>query len=604
MKSSIDFLRCLLVDTGRSCDVSTARDLQEIASRLEHEGDSFLTITLPNFAKEFERALDEGKVATNSFSGFKRDRRGGHLPAFLQGFVSLVFDAETGTLKDTPSIAAIQAVRQVCLLYSKILLPCNIRRKNAAFRQYIRTEQEVRQADNELNGDNRRARYLAMCLVLWDSYLRVCERKLALEGVPFKHGPGATADDLFGNAKFGQQRWTERLDKEFPHWEAGTLVPNEHFLDRLNSVTVLPPGAETPVRVVAVPKTLKTPRIIALEPTCMQYVQQGLAGLLARRARVNDNANAFVRSDSQLPNQLLAKKGSSDGSLATLDLSEASDRVSNQHVRLLLSRYPNLFRAVDACRSRKADVPDHGVIRLAKFASMGSALTFPLEAMVFTTVAFLGIERAVGRQLTHRDVKRLMGRVRVYGDDIIVPVGYVNYVIEELEAFGFRVNTHKSFWTGKFRESCGAEFFDGEDVSVVRQRRIFPKSRKDAKSLISTIEFRNLLYWRGLWASAAYVDNLLKDLRVPMPIVKSTSAIVGRESVFDYQPKRIHRRYQHPLVKGLVVDAKPPKQPLEDYGALMKWFISRGEEPTEVDLLSCSGRPRTVRLKTRWKTPY
>jgi hypothetical protein len=605
MKSSTDtLLRHVLVDSGMSCGVSTERDWQTIRARVEYEGESFLTITLPTFEKSLTQALEEGKVTPAHFPGFKRIRRGEGLPALLRGFLELIFDHSTGILKDHPSVEAIQAIRQVCLLTSKIELPCTTRRLNDSYRQYVQTDAEVRLADKEL-GDYRASRFVAMCHVLWGDLFDVCERKLAFTGdLSFKHGPGATADDVFGNAKYVHLLWTERLEKEFPHWETGTLVPNERFLDRLNSVTILPPGAEQPSRVRSVPKTMKTPRIIALEPTHMQYVQQGLAAMFRQGFQADYNARNFVNYESNEFNQQLAWEGSVNGTLATLDLSEASDRVSNRHVELLFQRHTNLSRAVQACRSTKADVPGYGPTDRAKFASMGSALTFPIEALVFATIIFLGIERAVGYQLRQRDIKSLAGRVRVYGDDIIVPVDYVNFVISELEAFGLKVNVHKSFWTGKFRESCGAEFYDGEDVTVVRQRSPLPYSRTDAKELISTIELRNLLYWRGLWTAASYLDGVLEDLRVPMPIVESTSTLKGRASVFGYYPERWHPHLHSPLVKGMKVVAKPPQEPLEDYGALMKWFTSRGEKPTEVDLLSSSGRPRIVRLKTRWAQPY
>lgn len=603
MKSSIDILRYVLTDVGMGCGLSTDRDWQTIRDRFEDEGESFATITLPNFAKAFEQALEAGSAAHTTWPGFKRSRQRKGLPMFLRGFLELVFEAKTCDLKDKPSVEAIQAIRQVCLLQSKIELPCKTRRIDAAFRQYVQTEQEVALATEQIDDDRRSARFVAISHLLWDSVLSVCERKLVNEGIVPKHGPGTTADDVLGNAKYENLKWTDRLEKEFPHWEAGILVPSESFLDRLDSVTLLSPGAEPPVKVVAVPKTLKTPRIIAKEPVHMQYVQQGLLRLLRDEFKRDNNSKNFVMFESSEPNQQLALEGSIDGSLATLDLSEASDRVSNQHVELLLSRHANLKRAVAACRSTKADVPGFGVLPLTKFASMGSALTFPMECMVFMTVIFCGIERAVGRKLTKKDIKSFYGRVRVFGDDIIVPKEFTTSVISELEAFGFRVNVHKSFWNGKFRESCGAEFYAGEDVTVVRQRSPLPNSRKDSQQLISTIEFRNLLYWRGLWSTVAYLDEIIGKY-VPFPIVESTSVVVGRSSCFGYIPERWDVNYHSPLVKGVVVDAVIPKHPLEDYPALMKWFLSRGEMPCEKDLLVSSGRPRVVRLKTRLAQPF
>jgi hypothetical protein len=397
-------------------------------------------------------------------------------------------------------------------------------------------------------------------------------------------------------------------------------------------MSVLSPGDELPVWVTDVPKTLKTPRLIAIEPTAMQYMQQGILEVLNTEFRNDDFARDLVSSDSQLPNRRLAKQGSYDGSLATLDLSEASDRVSNQHVRHLFRNYRDLFAAVDATRSRKADVLGK-TIRLAKFASMGSATTFPVEALVFCTVVFMGIERGAAvvglpcpgpdstldwerwdrpRRLTRRDVYTLLGQVRVYGDDIIVPAEYAEFVTEELESFGFKVNLHKSFrnHSSRFRESCGAEYFRGVDVSVVRCRKVLPKSRADVPELESAVELRNHLFHRGLLRSADWMDERIERL-IPFPFVEwawdetaqdyiSTSPVLGRHSYLPCEAGKHDRWLHRPLVKGAVVVSKSPICRLDGIGALMKFFLKRGDTPLEKDHLERSGRPQSSRVKIGW----
>jgi len=86
---------------------------------------------------------------------------------------------------------------------------------------------------------------------------------------------------------------------------------------------------------------------------------------------------------------------------------------------------------------------------------MGSALTFPLEAMIFLGIVVLAASKVRHVSVTMEFVRSLHGSVRVYGDDIIVPVDIAEGAVELLEVFGLRVNRSKSFWTGKFRESCG-----------------------------------------------------------------------------------------------------------------------------------------------------
>jgi len=298
-------------------------------------------------------------------------------------------------------------------------------------------------------------------------------------------------------------------------------------------------------------------------------------------------------------------KGSLDGSLATLDLSEASDRVSNQHVRILLERYPSLAEGVDATRSRKADVDGHGVIRLAKFASMGSALCFPFEAMVFTTVVFIGIEKVLNRQLTRKDLKSFIGRVRVYGDDIIVPVEYALSVVESLEAFGFRVNSGKSFWTGKFRESCGKDYYAGQDVSLVRLRSDLPTQQQHTSEIVSIADFRNQLYKAGYWKSVRYLDGVLEDLKLPWNAVLDTSPGIGKFSFLGYQTDGWDNDLQRPLVRAMVIRTTPRVSKLDGWGAMLKYFLKDSELPfLDPKHLEYAGRPVAVNIKHRRVVPY
>jgi hypothetical protein len=229
--------------------------------------------------------------------------------------------------------------------------------------------------------------------------------------------------------------------------------------------------------------------------------------------------------------------------------------------------------------------------------------------MVFLTVILVGIEKSMreqvpGHHLTRRDISRLSGKVRVYGDDIIVPVEFALAVHDELENFGFRVNVDKSFWTGKFRESCGKEYYDGHDITIIRQRRVLPTRRRDAQEIISAVSLRNQLFKKGLHGTVEYLDQLISDL-IPFPAVLETSPVLGRLSYSGFETQRTDVRTQSPLVKGMVVSAVIPKNKLDDYGALLKFFTMRGfKEPLQSGHLERSGRPRSVSITTRWSSPY
>ncbi len=613
MKSLTMLWKLVAEDYAARCCTSTTLDFKTVESRSESEGSSFLTITLPLFGKDFEKSLDQGEVPLGSFCGWKV-AKGSRLPLFLGGFLGLVFDRSTGRLLDKPDIDAILAIRQLTLMYGKILLPCSDERVEKAIEGYIECEKEVRRSDAE-RSSTLEEEFRKASLVLWGTVLQAVDEDVYYGRIIPKHGPGATADRLTGNRKFDQSEWTERLERVFRAGDFLVSSPRYHQ-EYLASVSFLEPGAERPVRVITVPKTLKTPRIIAVEPTCMQYVQQGLMARFVEYIEspfvgVRNNRNrgfGVVGFTDQEPNQLLAQEGSLTGELATLDLSEASDRVSNQLVRLLLDNFPNLAEGVDACRSRKADVPGHGVIRLAKFASMGSALTFPIEAMVFSTICFMGIAEALSRKVDAALVNEYSSKVRVYGDDIIVPVRFVHHVVQSLEAFGFRVNQNKSFWTGRFRESCGKEFFDGHDVSIVRVRRELPSRRGHVEQLLSAVSFRNACYMQALWGTAKAFDDLLLDLlgEDSYPIVGESAAVLGRVSVLlDYQVDKYHPTLHSPLVKGWAVQNTIPESILDGTGALIKCLLKQGDEPfADSRHLQRAGRPDAVRIKLGWRQPF
>lgn len=144
MKSLLEFVLQLTDEIGQLNGVSTLRDQQTITERYEHEGISFLTITLPQFARDFERSLDENVVDPIRFAGFSKS---GPLPRFLGGLVGLVFDDKTGEMLQKPSIPAIRGIRQITLMMSKLLLSCSPERVSKAFDNYLEIEKEVRESD-------------------------------------------------------------------------------------------------------------------------------------------------------------------------------------------------------------------------------------------------------------------------------------------------------------------------------------------------------------------------------------------------------------------------------------------------------------------------
>jgi len=570
-------------------------DIKTVRGRIKHEGFSFLTITLPSFGKDFERCLEQGFADRRLFTGF---RWKGGLPLFLGGFLGRVFDASSGKLLDDPCIDSILSIRQLTLMFGKIAYPCSDTRKRQAMRKYIECEKDVLATSNRLSPIDLE-RFHRVSTLLFDRVFKHMDLLIQMGELTPKHGPGVTADKLLGNQKYRQYTWPARLQEMFPSLDH--LLPSPNFVWELEKVDILEPDAEIPVRVVSVPKTLKTPRIIGIEPTAMQYAQQAILPVILDGLARDYNLDAMLGFDDQTPNQRMARKGSLNGELATLDLSDASDRVSNQLVCELFTEHPSLYKAVQACRSLRADVPGHGIVSLSKFASMGSALCFPMEAMVFLTLIFMGIEDGLSRPLNRKDVKHLRDQVRVYGDDIIVPVRFVHSVVESLQLFGAVVNSRKSFWNGKFRESCGKEYYAGEDVSIVRVREAFPNTRRDAAEVISLVSLRNQLYFAGYWSTCEWLDEKISGLLKHFPVVLPSSPVLGRHSHLGFATQRMHDDYHSPLVRGYTVSAPIPENSLEDHGALLKYFLKRGGKPSfDEKHLERSGRPQSVYIKLRF----
>lgn len=254
MKSLMQLLECLLSDEGRQCSTATSKDVETLRLRVEHEGLSFVTITLPGFCTDFERSLAIGRVDSTFFRRFKKN---GRIPAFLQGFVSRVFDKQSGVLLDEPDIGCIRAVRQICLFAKKIHLECSKSRTTRALQNFVEWE-----ADREWQSGPA---------VQWDLYDLVARRLwcFPVDGsfrsnfweYP-KHGPGATSEKVTGNSKYTFKKWHSRLDACFPvdFFRYANVSHLEDTYDGISRLVLLGPEQEIPVRVVPVPKTLKAPR--------------------------------------------------------------------------------------------------------------------------------------------------------------------------------------------------------------------------------------------------------------------------------------------------------------------------------------------------------
>jgi len=271
----------------------------------------------------------------------------------------------------------------------------------------------------------------------------------------------------------------------------------------------------------------------------------------------------------QNPNRDAATLGSITGNTCTLDLAEASDRVSMGLVRQLFPRH--LCDALFAARSLATTMPDGRNLVLRKYAPMGSALCFPVLASVVWAVLASGL-----------DAKARKGLL-VYGDDVIVCKTKVQDAINILESVGLKVNRDKSCTNGFFRESCGMDAFKGVDVTPVKLKTVWSSS-PSAKVYVSYIAYANSLYKRG-FTNAAYkiADKLLAVYKcIPMHLGNDPQypalCFLHPDNI---EPKtRTNKLLQKKESKVLVVVSKSLLEPMTGWEMLLRWFTEARRAPS------------------------
>lgn len=251
------------------------------------------------------------------------------------------------------------------------------------------------------------------------------------------------------------------------------------------------------VKAVAVPKSYKTPRIIAEVSAKCQYHQQGIR-VHAIECISQCWARDFIVLDDQTINQEWSRLGSIYGTYATIDLSAASDSISEHLARQVLPH--DWYEQISAYNPPYIKIGDEKVKRNI-FLTSGSGNTFVLESVIFEAIAMTASEYvSIYYDLPLSNVesndpedRSYIRFPRVYGDDIICDTRCYDTVVDFLRKLGFTVNEDKSFSNGGYRESCGAEWYCGLDTAT----KYFPRKAFDEDSdeyLEGLISLQHRLY--------------------------------------------------------------------------------------------------------------
>jgi hypothetical protein len=292
-----------------------------------------------------------------------------------------------------------------------------------------------------------------------------------------KHGPGTVAGGAGKSVdkkhrNFGLDAMTERMLKAL----VNPIDDAEGYLTDFQS----PKKIVTKAEVLFVPKDMFKTRSICREPIQKQFLQQGLLVCFINAIQ-KGYLGRFVNINDQTRNQRLAYDGSVHLCLDTIDLSAASDSVGWDLVkRVFPVSWVRLFAA-----TRSSEVTYKGqTIKIRKFAPMGSAVCFPTQCVIFTSIVILAYLRykhgrlsgfssgdiiSLLEELTNNPYERKLLDFAVYGDDILCDTRVTEDVLQILEGLRFEVNREKSFMASALvRESCGKYYHSGNDITPHR----------------------------------------------------------------------------------------------------------------------------------------
>lgn len=567
------------------------RDYKCIALQSRSRGLAFFTLDLPEIGKVLDRATSLGRLDRSTLPLMRRRWRGSSIPRLFSGLWVRLFERD-GRLRSDIDPTVLSFLRTLLYAGKKTRLKCKPQRVYDAIKEYYDVEARIEHPvprifegdpdssewrrdiyDLETLAERQEDPHHGLPLLSSEpgtrrgssdggfsisELLRSAQRFAGIassgfgvfspEHVLAKHGPGAVSEVLRDGTKYMFPSWSPRLEHLFP-WDVYGVTTVDNFLS--NSVPIpelLPREVEHHSKLIAVPKTQKGPRLIASEPVCHQWIQQGIARVLVERV-AQTPLRYSLDFHSQERSREAALEASLTGERSTIDLSSASDRLSAAVVASVLRSNISLLRLIAACRTRylfnPLDKKFPKFMKLRKFASMGSALTFPIQSIVFAILA-VGVGSRHSPEATYDD---LCKEVRVFGDDIIVPKEWVGDLVRVLHALGLKVNSSKTFTEGNFRESCGMDAFRGYDVTPAYIRWL--STEFDSDSAVGYVAVANNFFMKGYWRAAHYLETAAPWVS-RLPAVAAHVAALGRATFSRGIDPSLRQRWDDNLQKYVV----------------------------------------------------
>jgi hypothetical protein len=654
MKSYVSYLKGLyqamfldIAESVPSLRRDCERDVSRLLSLVDSRGLPFFMEDLPDFGKHFDRCLSEGRLTVSHIAGQRPYKKGVVIPRLFKGLLLRVFD-DNGVLRADSDVACIRFLRQLYYAAKKMKIQCSDSRTWEHVREFFETDRKVRSPSLDWYGDELRieqlqylhfgdtrcsdpAPLLGLCHygttndeeslpdvehATLDAVQRTADIVASSLGVfdpelwRAKHGPGAVADQRHTQFKYDFPNWPAKLENSFPMSAFGFAnYTSWIWFLRSGSRDKLFANHEPPSRLIAVPKTFKGPRLIASEPVAYQWCQQSIMDFLATRLEKTPIAKSIHFRD-QTENQNFARQASHTQSHVTVDLSSASDRLSCWVVERAFRRNPTLLIALHSSRTRwvanAIDRKSPQFHKLRKFACMGSACTFPVQSYVFTILAIAATLSSRGVTPTIKSIRAVSQEVRVFGDDIIIPVDGWERLQGLLGHLGLKVNLTKTYANGNFRESCGFDAFDGHDVTPTYTMTYPEVSRPE--SIASSVSTHNNWIRSGYERAAEFSKSRVDRFRrYVIPIVPIDSGAFGWASyAYEYETPPKSRWNSSLQVMEYHVDQLVSKSTriLPNVESLLLQYFTVARRPIDFlqgDRLGHVGRTATS-IRRRWVT--
>jgi hypothetical protein len=629
-----------LCSWGQVDPYESERDISRIMTLCETRGERSVFIDFPRLAKSIDKALSRGVLDVGKLAilGPKHPRNG--LPVFMNSTFAKVFTG-SGTLLREPDVGAVQALRQVLLLYKKVEIPCSEENIRNEVRSFFAVDRALRPPsqhwfdldfiklgssllDGFSSGDEptfgHQFERVESPRSLSRLFERVCDQIVRRfhdfdpDSIIGNHGPGAVADSQSGMDKYVFPTWNQRLERVFPRDLHASANIRLFEYGSWHSEGSLGDLRELPAKLIPVNKTQEKPRLIASEPTANQFIQGGLRKWIRRMIDVGVLGSCISIQD-QTPSRDLAVLASTDATLATVDLSAASDRLSCWTVERVFREAPALLNALAAARSQylvdRKYTKTYTMLR--KYAPQGNATVFPIQSIVYACASIASVIWSTpGLGICSdadlwRSILKASSEVRVFGDDIILPALALPALSSLLELCQLEVNGDKSHYSGSFAESCGMDAFMGADVTPAYMHSVDDEVKPG--DVQSAVDVSNICYRKGL----INLGNLVVS-RIPQHIIDElgisrnpgpSTLLFTYSSGFHANRKRYNSDLQREEYRTLSTVPSLALKQRDSWESLLQFNVELPPKQlfgiiTPKNDLGWSGRVRT-KLVRRWE---